>query len=166
MVDLDTLAAISIRTYEQHYTHLWKDQGKAYMEAQFNLQQLKDHLLDNDHDLFLIKYPVEAIGLVHLHYNASVLDYPAKICLEIRKIYLLQEYTGKGIGSDVLQLIENLAATKDLKIMWLMAMDTGKARAFYEKNGYQVIEKKSLSHPKVKPHLKGMYLMVKTLGSV
>jgi GNAT superfamily N-acetyltransferase len=161
--DLTSLASISIETYKQHYSYLWHDQGAAYMKEQFNKQTLKQQVLDNKCDYFRVELEDRLIGVLKLNYFSEVADYPPEHCMEIQRIYLLSDYMGKGLGSEIFNLIEKLACRKNNRWLWLMAMDSSAAKSFYQKHGYQVVQKTSFEHPEIRDQLKGMYIMVKLL---
>ena len=161
---LDELAIMSVRTYGQHYEYLWRDRGEAYMQQEFNKQSLKRHLMNPNCHYFLAYFQDQPAGVLKLNYFSGVLDYPPEICLEIQRIYLLSDYAGKGLGSEIFDQTETMARNKNLRVLWLMAMDSSKASSFYEKRGFQVTQKTNFDHPQIKNRYQGMYVMIKQLN--
>jgi len=59
--------------------------------------------------------------------------------LEIKGLFLIDEYRNKGIGK---YLMEEFEKTKGIKSLVLKVWDNNKAVGFYKKLGYKVIEEK------------------------
>ena len=59
--------------------------------------------------------------------------------LEIKGLFLIDEYRNKGIGKDFMEEFEK---TKGIKSLVLKVWDNNKAVEFYKKLGYKIIEEK------------------------
>ena len=58
--------------------------------------------------------------------------------VEIRKMYLLPQFRGKGLGRYLLHQLENAIANKGFREIWIeTASVLSEAVVLYEKNGYQ-----------------------------
>ena len=58
--------------------------------------------------------------------------------VEIRKMYLLPEVRGKGLGKHLLKMLENAIAEKNYQEIWIeTASVLVEAVRLYERNGYQ-----------------------------
>lgn len=58
-------------------------------------------------------------------------------CFCIREICVHLDYQGQGIGSDLLQHLEQKLANLDIHLIYLITMREGQAESFYLKNGYR-----------------------------
>jgi GNAT superfamily N-acetyltransferase len=58
--------------------------------------------------------------------------------IELKRLYVQEPFTSKGVGRALLQRAEALAASQGTRALWLMAW-TGSPRAlaFYAKQGYE-----------------------------
>jgi len=162
--DLPALVSISKLTYEQHYVYLWEDQGLSYMKQQFSPGIMREQLLADGCQFYLIALGNTIIGMIKLNFSSRLAKYPVQSCMEIQRIYLLLRYVGKGHGAKVFYFIEQLARQKGKEVLWLMVMDSSPVRTFYENQGYIFHSKTSYEHPRILQHLKGMYIMVKELN--
>ena len=162
-MDLPVLISLLRETYSQHYTYLWEDQGIAHMNEEFDPQAVINQLSSPDCDYYLIQRNSLTVGLIQLIYFNGLAQYDPNTCVEIHKVYLLDQYKGMGIGKKVFRLIEEIAKQMEISVLWLMVMDTSPARKFYEKCGFHTHSESSYEHPKILPDLKGMYVMVKHL---
>jgi GNAT superfamily N-acetyltransferase len=79
----------------------------------------------------------------------------------IDKIYILKEYSGKGIGKKVLQFVALRAKELSKKCIWLDTMQKGPALHFYLKNGFEIHRKNRVHFATVLEEESGMWVMVK-----
>jgi len=89
--------------------------------------------------------------------------YPEEEALYIDKIYLLNEYSGRGLGKKTLQFVLLRAEEISKKIVWLAAMQKGPAVNFYQQNGFEVYGESETSLPILEKE-KHMYIMVKKIS--
>src|SRR5215204_5682832 len=101
------LSAIATRAYSDHYLHLWYDGGAWYLQTYFTPARFEEELHDPNAWFFLVYYHGEAVGFLKLN-----LDKPApngNKALELERIYLTNEASGKGIGAHLLQYTFDIA---------------------------------------------------------
>lgn len=84
--------------------------------------------------------------------------------LKIDKLYLLKAFTGKALGKQVLQQIEEAAVMEGNKEVSLHVMDSSPAKGFYLKNGYQQTGKTILSYPNMKQQYNVLLTLKKALA--
>ena len=121
--------------------------------------------LQLEHSAFyLIELNNTNVGYIKLNYQQGVFHFAPEKCLEIQRIYLLADQTGKGLGSDVLRQIEKMAENNDLSVLWLQVLSQGTAEPFYLQNGYQPIGKSTFEHPQIKPEFQCFQVMAKLLS--
>ena len=150
--------------YRDHYCHLWPGGNpNPYLTRNFTREILLQEL--------------GGPGLIH--WIVYVDDRPAGICkldlerksgtfhpgraLFLEKIYFRKEFTGKGLGSRVLQEIFALARREARTGVWLEAMQKGPALAFYEKHGFKILGPTAVPYPEVLEAEKHMWVLGKDL---
>lgn len=155
---------LGIKAYKEHYLHLWKNSDPSpYIQKSFTLDVVDSELKDISSNLFLIYTGEKAIGILKIIKDASIAPYSSKEAIFLEKIYLLNEFSGIGLGSRVLSWVETYSLNSNKKILWLETMQKGQALNFYLKNEYKIL--KATNHPmdEVLPDQKPMYVLFKKL---
>ena len=132
---IDTLTDIAIKTYQQNYTYLWHDKGEAYIARVYNKATLLADLLKIDVNYFFVYDDKELIGYISLKQTPHP-DRLQQSGLEVSKLYLLKQSTGKGVGQTIMTFIADWAKRHQCAVIWLMVMDSSSAKTFYERNGF------------------------------
>jgi ribosomal protein S18 acetylase RimI-like enzyme len=84
--------------------------------------------------------------------------------MELERIYLNKEATGKGIGKRLVDLTLETAQENNKDLVWLKAMDTSdEPIAFYEKMGFSIKGTHCLKHRLMKEELRGMVILTKEI---
>lgn len=155
---------IAIASYSQHYCHLWQNNDPSpYISHWLTESVIAEELQDPNSLNYIIYQNNEAVGILKLVNNCGIDEIPDTDALKAEKIYLLQEYSGKGIGRQLLQIIEDIARKLNRKVIWLDTMKKGNPIHFYQKNGYTIKRESEVILPFVKPSEKAMWILTKTL---
>jgi GNAT superfamily N-acetyltransferase len=160
--DFDLLYDIYIKSYKEHYTHIWEDQGKAYLERYYNKTAFEASLNKPSNRYFLIYLSLEPVGLFKLTEHALE-NHSLDHCLEINKVYILNAATGKGMGSKVLSFVKDMAIAQNRNILWANVMEKSKAKDFYETNGFELVKQTNLDFQFMKSGLNVLSTYKKTL---
>jgi len=129
------------KIYPLEYAHFWKDEDcNFYLNNQFSKENLAKELLEKQ-VYFFVTYDNKNVGILRLQFDV----YPRKLItqrvLKLHRIYLDSSVQGKGLGSKILQIIDEIAIVNNYKYVWLNAMvKKPKAIKFYLKNGYKVFD--------------------------
>ncbi|SHM21305.1 GNAT family N-acetyltransferase [Mucilaginibacter sp. OK098] len=142
----DVLHDIAIQTYKQTYTYLWADDGAAYLNRFYKKDDLEKELITPGVTYFLVYADDKAAGYFKLKQSA-LLPYSNYQCLEIEKLYLLQQFAGKGTGKTIMTFISDLAKQQQRPILWLRVMESSPAKLFYEAFGFKQTDKVFLDYP-------------------
>jgi GNAT superfamily N-acetyltransferase len=137
---------IAIQTYKQTYTYLWTDEGEAYLNRFYKKDDLEKDLVTPDVIYFLVYADDRVAGYFKVKQNA-LLPYSKKQCLEIEKLYLLQQFTGKGMGKAIVNFINDLSKNQQHPILWLKVMESSPAKSFYEAFGFKQTDRTYLDYP-------------------
>ncbi|MCK9688764.1 GNAT family N-acetyltransferase [Scleromatobacter humisilvae] len=78
------------------------------------------------------------IGFSQVRDGAGDPQVPAAAASELRRLYVQERFTGRGVGRDLLRQAEKAAAARGAEMLWLTAWE-GNARAllFYPRCGYE-----------------------------
>jgi GNAT superfamily N-acetyltransferase len=163
VADADVLSAVAIKAYTDHYLHLWHDTGEWYIHKSFAAKNLLPELQDSNACFFLIYYKEELVGFLKLNIDAPSPDQDAN-ALELERIYLTKNASGRGIGKYVLDFVFEIARSQNKNIVWLKVMDSSTDPIrFYKKNGFEICGAHRLDFPQMKEEFRGMYMMKKYL---
>lgn len=160
-----TYIEVGIKAYNQHYLHLWPNENsKPYIESSFTLEVLAKEESDNNTILYLIQLNGKAVGIFKITLNSKLDVYTQQEALYVDKIYILNEFSGQGIGEKILQFVQLRAEAMGKKIIWLDTMQKGPALHFYLKNGFKIHSETNIIFDTVIPEESLMWVMTKELG--
>ena len=145
------------KIYTPAYSHLWTDSGKEYLEAIYSKENLEKELQDASSQYYFVNFKGQSIGIFRFikAYNKGI----GSASIKLDRIYLNNATQGKGIGTQLIKWLEKEYTSHKI---WLEVMDTQHlAIKFYEKLGYQIVDKTQLTFSKIIPRYKGMFLMSK-----
>jgi len=114
---------------------------EEYVRRVFSFEALKKAVTDKN-QLFLVA--VE--GQTLMGFAQTVRQ--SKEMAELDRIFLLPEYTGKGIGTQLLKAIFNALKKEGISRLTVRAgKDETLARRFYEKNGFKLVKEMTIQAP-------------------
>ncbi|MFS4494516.1 GNAT family N-acetyltransferase [Maribacter sp. 2308TA10-17] len=158
----DSYIEVGIVAYNQHYLHLWPNENSApYIESSFTKEVLEKEEVDPNTILYRILRNKKAIGVLKITLDAPLANFSKDEALYIDKIYILNEYSGKGVGKKVLQFAMLRAKKMKKKIVWLDTMQKGPALDFYLKNGFEIHSESKVTLPNILEDEKLMWVMIK-----
>ena len=141
--DAGLIADLSRRTfYETFASHNTKEDMELFMNEQFTKEQLEQEVL-NSPDLFALLYHAEIpIGYLRLRLTHTPPELEPTNALEIARIYVLEEWKGKGSGTRMMQYVHTFAVQHGFEVIWLGVWEKNEpAIRFYTKWGFQQFSK-------------------------
>lgn len=133
--DLPTIQAIGTTTYGPTYTHFLGQEQVDYMLGQFySIAALTSQLIDGH--IFIIAQEGSK-DLAFASYAVIEKDYRI---VKLHKLYVLPEAHGKGLGKFLINEVRNKAEELGAKGLQLNVNRYNKAKDFYEKAGFKIIE--------------------------
>lgn len=139
-----TIATIGKKSFRRAFEHLFnnKEELLEYLENTYCPVKLARSLRDEDNVYLLALMDGEPAGFAKVK-KYSLNEHIESIAqMELQKIYVLQEYHGKGIGTALLKETKNITREIDPDYIWLDThISNEKAIRFYEKNGFKKIGK-------------------------
>lgn len=138
--DLAPLTQLCITTFVDTYAiHNTEKNLHLYLEKAFNPIQLSQELQSETEAYFLITDQQLPVAYVKLNYHCYPPDATGGASMtEIQRIYVMEEYQGKGLGKELLDISANAARQIGTTHLWLGVWEKNpKAIEFYEKNGFR-----------------------------
>lgn len=156
--------AVGKQSYSEHYLHLWKNQNpQSYFEVSFTVPQVQFEMRDSNSENYLIRCDQEYAGILKLSKHQGWGSWTDHEALYLHRIYLLQGFSGKGVGKVTLEFVETYAKKLAKKVIWLETMKKGKALNFYKNNGFEIAGETQIDLRGVLPEEKGMWVLIKRI---
>ncbi len=165
LVNIEELRKICIQAYSESFWHHWINDGlKSYLDREFSLQRLEKDLEDEDIEYYVITSANIACGFIKINHFSNLPNLPKSEGCEIEKIYVLNNYKGRGIGKFAITETSEIAKARGKTTLFLCVIDSNSsAISFYSKLGFQFHSKTKLEVPDFKEELRGMDRMYKLL---
>jgi len=154
---------IATQSYREHYTYLWHDKGERYIEQHYNYQAFFNELNDPNITSWIISSHDKSVGIIKVNISKAVSRYSAKESMELERIYLIKDASGKGYGKAVLNFVVEFAISHNKTLLWIKAMNQINPVDFYKKSGFKIIGQNTLDLPFIIEKHKGMVIMIKRL---
>jgi diamine N-acetyltransferase len=143
----------------EHYVYLWLDNGNNYIKTNFNADKISEEISDPNSRFFLIRDGQQSVGLIKLNIDSKTSNFSEDLALELERIYLIKDYSGKGLGKKAIEFVIDLARNKGKQIIWLKAMQSSLAVEFYKKHGFIIVGETTLTYPEIKREFQKMFIM-------
>ena len=157
--DFEFLKQLMNEIYQQTYTHLWVDKGANYLEETYSVENLKRELSDQNARYYFVRYENEIVGILRFVIHLNWKNQTERNFIKLQRVYFHKKVQGKGLGTELFNWIENEFPKHRI---WLEVMDTqDKTIQFYEKLGYEIIDKTQIESKYIIPRYKGMFIMLK-----
>jgi GNAT superfamily N-acetyltransferase len=130
--------------YKQVYIQTYGTEGVTtefanFITKQFAVEKIERTIRDHPESISVAEYKDNLVGVVELEFDKKC---PVNniVAPELNKLYILEWFCGKGIGSRLLKEAEQIVRSKGIYQMWLWVYVLNKrAISFYEKEEYQWI---------------------------
>jgi GNAT superfamily N-acetyltransferase len=159
--DINEIRTVAIQSYKEHYLYLWTEYRFAewYMDRSFSTACLAEQMKDEKALFYLVVVNKKTAGFIKLNKNKPLPGDVAGKSLELERIYLLKEVSGKGIGTQVLNEVINYCKQQGINILWLKSMDSSDSLFFYQKRGFKIIATERLPFEGFKDEYRNLVTM-------
>ncbi|TKB96260.1 GNAT family N-acetyltransferase [Pedobacter cryophilus] len=157
--NIDDLVAIARKSYLEHYTYLWDDEGAKYVALNFNAARLSEEIAQPNSSFYLLYFQEKLVGFLKLNIDSGLKNYSALDALELERIYFVKDATGKGLGKIIIDFVIVLANKRDKKIVWLKAMNSSRSVDFYKKHHFIVVDEMDLNFEHMKDEFRKILTM-------
>ena len=113
---------------------------EAYLKASFSPEIQFNELSEPDNIFLIAEEKNKPIGYAQLIMNSKDETIHRAKPLEIRRIYSIKEYLGKGVGKELMQATINEAKQRGCDCVWLGVWEKNqRAIEFYKKWGFREV---------------------------
>lgn len=137
--DIDELIIISRDTfYESFYLLNTPENMQAYMDHAFTRPALLAELQNELVEFYFAKKNENVVGYIKVNRSGAQSEFNDGSSLELERLYIDSAYQGNGVGTLLLNKAKELAASLNLKYIWLgvWEMNPGAIR-FYLRHGFE-----------------------------
>jgi ribosomal protein S18 acetylase RimI-like enzyme len=137
--DTEVLSAMAKQTFYDTFTGTCTEEDmQGFLEKYFNNKQLEEEI--NNPDNFYFFAEVDGVPAGFLQFMEDYSGFPLMKkwkALELKRIYVLKEFHGKGIAQKLMEFIFSYAEEKKFGVIWLGVWEHNiRAQKFYEKYGF------------------------------
>jgi ribosomal protein S18 acetylase RimI-like enzyme len=136
--DLSALQAIGRQTFAETYLDGNTEENMAaYLEEGFSEEKLGKELRNENSQFYVAIQADEVIGYLKVNLGDAQNEKQDPDALEIERIYVLQKYQGKQVGTLLYMQAVAIAKARKSAYIWLGVWEENPgAIRFYEKNGF------------------------------
>ncbi|MCU0467593.1 MAG: GNAT family N-acetyltransferase [Arcicella sp.] len=154
------LSELCFKIYPQTFQYLWHDDGTWYMETMYNPTKLLEELNDIHSSFYFLV--VNDISVGYLKTNNHFQE--EENSFEIERIYLDENFAGKGLGGILLNFGINQAKLQNKKEVYLKVMNcSSNTIRFYQKHGFEQVGWYNLNFEQMKDSFRQINTMKLTL---
>lgn len=141
--DLNALQALGKQTFFETFVGTCSDDDmQKYLEDSFNPAQLETELSNEEMLFYAAESGGEMLGYLKLNIGIAQTEAQSPSAVEIQRIYVLNQYHGKGVGQVLFQQALSFAKQYQADYIWLGVWEHNhKAQNFYRKNGFVAFDK-------------------------
>lgn len=138
--EVTILSAIAKETFNTTFKDTCTDADMQYfLEHNYNEEALSKELKKESYHYYFAYIDNKPVG--YLLFTEDYSHWPAterKKALELKRIYILSNYQGKGVAQKVMDFYLDYATTNNYEVAWLGVWEHNeKAKAFYAKYGFE-----------------------------
>lgn len=159
------LSDLAKRIYIPHYPYLWEEGGIDWyiQEYAYPVEKIAQELKDTNNQHFIVYLDQMPVGYLKLNIHTNTKNFDPAATLELERIYIDINCIQKGVGSQMMDFVKDLAISMGKKQIVLKAMDSAdKAIQFYRKHGFEIQSKFRLPDEifiLIKPEFRGMLVL-------
>lgn len=136
--DLSALQAIGRQTFAETY---WEGNSEenmaAYLEEGFSENKLSAELRNENSKFYFAEKDSQVLGYLKVNVGNAQSEKEDPNSIEIERIYVLQKYHGKQVGTLLYKQALAIAKARKSPYIWLGVWEENpRAIRFYEKNGF------------------------------
>ena len=143
--NLEELADIARRSFFEAYPQNTDHENMAlYIKEAFAEREIKSQFQNEKSVFFLLKVKEVICGYAKLRWDRAPDELKAQSAVELERLYFLNEYKGRGLGSRLLQFCIDFSKKNKFEWMWLLVWDENiSGIQFYEKKGFEIFGRKT-----------------------
>ena len=137
--DAAVIADLSRKTFYDTFASFNTDENmKLFMETTYERSRLMEEVSNSNFHFAVASIDNTPVGYVKMIVNAPREEMPDQHCIEIGRIYTLQQIVGKGVGAKLMDYCLSFAKQLQQDWIWLGVWERNdRALAFYKKWGFE-----------------------------
>jgi diamine N-acetyltransferase len=145
--DLAVIQYIGRLTFEETFAPFNSPENMtSYLAERFSEKQLESELVNPNSQFFLALDNDKAVGYLKVNVAGAQTEYQEPNGLEIERIYVRENYHGKGVGLDLLKRALEIAGIEGKNYVWLGVWEKNhRAIRFYQKHDFRVVDRHEFS---------------------
>jgi ribosomal protein S18 acetylase RimI-like enzyme len=138
LIDLPALQMIGRKTFAETFAEGNSEENLAnYLAEGFSAEKLSAELENKNSEFFFAERDSQVLGYLKVNTGDAQSEQQDPDALEIERIYVLQEFHGKEVGSLLYQQALSIAHERKSPYIWLGVWEHNpRAIRFYEKQGF------------------------------
>ena len=138
--DAVELRAVCEKSFYDTFVNTCKESDMdTYLRKKFSLRLIEQELAEGF--FYLLIYQSKILGYAKLGEN-TIPELSGKKAIEIERFYFLKEYTGKGLGNELMKVCLEYAEKKSAELVFLGVWEHNyNAQKFYKKYGFEYVGK-------------------------
>lgn len=137
--DAPALSVLARQTFFDTFTGTCsREDMQWFLDEHYNEDKLGAELEDSTNFIFFAE--TDGKPVAYLHFKEDYKNFPAEKkwkALELKRIYVLKEYLGKGIAQKLMDHILEYATVNKYEMIWLGVWEHNvRAQKFYSKYGF------------------------------
>ena len=139
IAEAPALSKMAKQTFYDTFTGTCSEEDmQAFLEQYYNLEQIKKELSNQDDYCFFAEINGEPVGYIRFMEDSSNFAEVNKWkSLELKRLYILKEYHGKGIAQKLMEFFIAFAEQYQYELVWLGVWEYNfRAQKFYSKYGF------------------------------
>lgn len=139
--DAEMLAGLGRRAFYEAFG-IYNDPSdmQAYLDLAFDPARIREQLSDPAMTYLVASINGTPVGYAKLKRNTTVPELENEKVIQLERIYALQDFIGKKVGSTLMNSCIIIARSEGYHKMWLSVwQENDRAISFYKKYGFQVI---------------------------
>lgn len=139
--DAKMLSELGAKTfYETFAKDNTPENMEAYLKVAFSPEIQRRELSEPNHIFLVVESENNPIGFAQLIVDSKEVSLKGSKSLEVRRIYSLQEYIGKGVGKALMEAAIHEARQRGCDSIWLGVWEKNpRAIHFYQKWGFKEV---------------------------
>ncbi len=137
--DARLLADLGWRTFDETFAAYNRPEDMAAFKPTMYTPELQAaELADPDTEFLIVEAEGEAVAYVKWNTAAAPTGISGKKPFQISRLYLLQAWTGRGLGDTLMKMSLERAQQKGHDVVWLTVWESNeRAIRFYQKYGFR-----------------------------
>lgn len=137
--EVEQLRQLAMTTFTETFGHHnTEEQLQDFYHKDYSLDILSKEIIDPESRVYFIRYQNDVAGFLKLSWGNSQSEHELENAFEIHRLYLLNEFQGKGLGKALMSFALEEAHASGKDWVWLGVWEHNlKAQSLYQKYGFE-----------------------------